>query len=135
MDQHPPDTVILRAPKSRGSIPLLRLVIGGVAARGRMGVEELDDLQLAVETLVVEEQCYTGELELQLSARADRLMVRLDGLCNRRVEDLLSRTGSYSGPGERLINVRMLLNSLVDSYEIVPTGSDRFAVEMEKWTP
>ncbi len=100
-----------------------------------MGVEELDDLQLAVETLVVEEQCYTGELELQLSARADRLMVRLDGLCNRRVEDLLSRTGSYSGPGERLINVRMLLNSLVDSYEIVPTGSDRFAVEMEKWTP
>ncbi len=66
MKDYVADTVVLRAEKSRVSIPLLRLVIGGVAARCRVSVDQLDDLQLAVEILVVEERSYGGELVLEL---------------------------------------------------------------------
>jgi hypothetical protein len=78
----PSESVILRAPKSRSSIPLLRVVIGGVAARRSVRVDQLDDLQLAVETLVVEERSYEGDLVLTVAAGEDGLAVTLAGLCN-----------------------------------------------------
>ena len=49
------DIVILRAPRGKGSLPVMRVVIGGVASRHALSVDRLDDLQLAVETLFREE--------------------------------------------------------------------------------
>jgi len=132
--EKPSDTVVLRVPSSRASIPLLRLVIGGVAARMNVGVDQLDDLQLAVETLVVEERSYAGDLVLEIAVKDRGMFLRLDGLRNRDVRDLLledARTRPVSA--HPVINVRMLLNSLVDAFAVADQHDGGFAVQMEKW--
>ncbi len=135
MKEPSPESVVLRAPKSRGSIPLLRLVIGGVAARRKVGVDQLDDLQLAVETLVVEERSYEGELVLTVTAGAVGLAVTLAGLCSPEVKALLQDHGARPPqPAPLIIDVRMLLGSLVDAYRVIEEEGERFAVELEKWT-
>jgi hypothetical protein len=129
----PSESVILRAPKSRSSIPLLRVVIGGVAARRSVRVDQLDDLQLAVETLVVEERSYEGDLVLTVAAGEDGLAVTLAGLCNSEVKSLLQDRGAEkprSAPPT--IDVRMLLAALVDAYRVSEDDGERFAVVLEK---
>jgi len=128
------DTVVLRVPSSRASIPLLRLVIGGVAARMNVGVDQLDDLQLAVETLVVEERSYVGDLVLEVTVKDRGLFLCLDGLRNQDVRDLLlddARTRQTSA--QPVINVRTLLDSLVDAFAVIDQHDGGFAVQMEKW--
>jgi hypothetical protein len=131
---HAADTIVLRAEKSRASIPLLRLVIGGVAARRSVSVDQLDDLQLAVETLVVEERFYGGDLVLEIQADAHGLRLRLEGLCDPDVRALLRSRGPYQPSERHLINVRILLESLVDAYAVDEISDDHFAVLLEKWT-
>jgi hypothetical protein len=131
---HVPETIVLRAEKRRASIPLLRLVIGGVAARRSLSVDQLDDLQLAVETLVVEERSYEGHLTLEITPEATGLKLRLHGLSNPDVRSSLRPLGSYQPSEGRLINVRMLLDSLVDAYSLEETEGRDFAVSLEKRT-
>jgi hypothetical protein len=128
------DTIVLRTEKSRGSIPLLRLVIGGVAARRKVSVDQLDDLQLAVETLVVEERFYGGDLLLEIQAGEHGLHLRLEGLCDPEVRALLRSPAPYRPSEHRPINVRMLLDSLVDAYSLDEISDDHFAVRLEKRT-
>ena len=49
------DIVVLRAPRGKGTLPVMRVVIGGVASRHALSVDRLDDVELAVETLFREE--------------------------------------------------------------------------------
>jgi hypothetical protein len=128
------DTIVLRTEKSRASIPLLRLVIGGVAAHRNVSVDQLDDLQLAVETLVVEERFYGGDLVLEIQADEHGLRLRLEGLCDPDVRALLRSPVPYVPSERHLINVRMLLESLVDAFAVDEIGDDDFAVRLEKWT-
>src|ERR671930_512257 len=50
----PHDTIELTTPIGRDWDPVVRLVLGGIADRLNLGFEELDDLQLAVERLLLE---------------------------------------------------------------------------------
>lgn len=130
-----PDTVILRTQKCRAVIPLLRLVISGAAAASRtVRIDQLDDLQLAVETLVVEEQSYAGDLVLHIKVEEQRLRLRLEGLCNQSVKALLLSPKAYGPAKENLINICMLLESLVNGFSVVEGPGDDFAVQLEKWT-
>lgn len=128
------NTVLLRAEKCRESIPLLRLVIGGVAARSKVSVDQLDDLQLAVETLIVEERSYEGQLVLEVQAKEGSFWLRLDGLCNQEVRTLLQSAPDEQPRGPRFIDVRMLLDALVDDYWVDEVDCDNFAVRLEKST-
>ena len=134
MKDAPADTVVLRAQKSRASIPLLRLVIGGVAARLRVGVDQLDDLQLAVETLIVEERSYEGDLVLEISTMERGLCLRLEGLRNQDVMARLRNPAAARAADSQLIDVCMLLDSLVDVYSVDDEEGEGFVVQLEKWT-
>lgn len=133
MKDHCADTIVLRAPKRRASIPVLRVVIGGVAARHGVSVDQLDDLQLAVEMLVVEERSYSGDLVLEIRVDERGLRLSLEGLCNPEVRSLLQSQSSHR-PSPHIIDVRMLLEALVDSYALQEGGSEFYAVQFEKWT-
>lgn len=100
-----------------------------------MSVDQLDDLQLAVESLVVEERSYSGDLVLEMSIEKGRLSVRLGGLSNAEVKALLQSPSGEGPPRRRRIDVRMLLDALVDGYSVVESADGRFAVQIEKWTP
>ena len=49
-----PDRIELTAPTGRAFEPVIRMVMGGIADRLDLGFEDLDDLQLAVESLLAE---------------------------------------------------------------------------------
>lgn len=132
--EYEPQTVVLRAPKSRMFIPLLRLIIGGAVARQNLGVDQLSDLQLAMETLVVEERAYEGELTLTVSWDPRSIAVTVAGLCNADVLALLQDDSQNPEPHRSMINMRILLESLVDDHSVITDTGECFAVRLEKRT-
>lgn len=130
-----PDIVVLRTARGGRSLPVMRVVIGGVASRRDLPFDQLDDTQLAVETLLAEESLEGGELVLTVSGSGGAFMVRLDGLHNQSVKAALLATELFRPCAGCLLDVRMLLDSLVDGYRVQETAAGSFAVEMEKRTP
>lgn len=128
------DMVILRAPRGKGSLPIMRVVIGGVASRYALSVDRLDDVQLAVETLFREEPRDGGDLSLSVEVTDDTFKVTIGGLRSRFVRETLSATkGVGDARDGRADILRMIMDALVDGYrskEGAAGGS--FSVEMEK---
>lgn len=128
----PTDSVVLRTEGGPRALPLLRVVVSGVASCQNVSMEQLDDLQMAMETLVAEEPEDGGELSLEVHPGARGLSLRLGGLTSRRVKAALTAAGPDIQPGY-LLYVQTLLGSLVDEFRVVEEADDRFAVQMEKW--
>ncbi len=127
------DTVVLRAPRGAASLPVIRVVIGGVASRHALSVEQLDDVELAVETLLGDESAEGADLVLAIWVSEDTFSVIVDGLCSPALRQTLSNPDRRERLEERGLDARVLLDSLVDSYRIVDGGTaDCFAIEMEK---
>jgi hypothetical protein len=128
------DVVILRTPRGKSSLPVMRVVIGGVASRHALPVDRLDDLELAVETLFREEPLQGGDLTLSVSVEAERFRVTLGGLRSELVRRTLSAGEDHEREKDGRSDVLlMLMDSLVDGYRAedgLPSGS--FSVEMEK---
>ena len=127
-----PDIVTLRIARGGPALPVMRVLMGGMASRHDLPLDRLDDLQLAVEALLAEESETGNELVLELSTSADRFRVRLEGLENRSVKAALLATDPFRPCQDCLLDVRLFLDSLVESYRVIETATDAFAVEMEK---
>jgi len=110
------------------------VVIGGLASRYALSVDSLDDLELAVETLVVEEPATSGEVSLTLSVVEGSFLVTLAGLRSPVVWKALSDTSGATVDRLGAENVlRMIMSALVDHYRAVEGGeTGSFAVEMGK---
>lgn len=123
---------MLRTAGGFRALPLLRVFIGGFASRHDLPVDRLDDVQLAVETLVAEEPEGEGDVVLQISAGGDGLTLRLEGLRNQGVKAALRATDPFQPCEGCLLDVRVLLDSLVDGYRVVDATAGLFALEMDK---
>ena len=112
----------------------MRVVMGGVASRHALSVDRLDDLELAVETLLREESLQGSDLILSVSVVSGTFKVTLEGLGSRLVRRALSVTECIEmGSDGRADVLRMLMGSLVDGYRTVDgLTADSFSVEMEK---
>lgn len=110
----------------------MRVVMGGVASRHDLPLDKLDDLQLAVETIVTEEPSEGEELLLELAAGSAGFRVRLSGLLNQSVRAALIAVDPFRPCEGCLLDVRFLLDSLVDTLEVEETGGDSYGVSMEK---
>jgi len=110
----------------------MRVLIGGVASQYGLPLDSLDDLQLAVETLLAEEPRDGCDLRLEVSMGVDRLSVCLHGLSNQSVKDALLATGTFQSSAGCLLDVRFLLSSLVGEYQVREGGAQSYSVEMEK---
>lgn len=132
---HKSDTVVLRAPRGQSSLPLLRVVLAGMASRHALSVDRLDDLQLAVETLFREEPIAGEDLTLTVAREDETLKVTLEGLCSPLVRRTLSgpsvssETEKFAAPGI----LRMIMDHLVDDYRMAQGAcAASFTVEMDK---
>jgi hypothetical protein len=125
-----PDIVTLQFPKGYNWLPVVRIVLGGVAMRQDLRLDELDDLKLAVETLLVEEGRGEGQVTLRAAAQSDRLAITITGLSNPRLRRSLEN--EEGARAAHTINIRMLLDSLVDEYCLVNSDQGSFGVEMDK---
>jgi hypothetical protein len=131
------DVVILRAPRGRGSLPVMRVVIGGVASRHALSVDGLDDVELAVETLFREEPAKGDDLTLTVRVVGGSFTVTLGGLSSPLVRRTLSADGGVQpGTDGRADILRMIMDSLVDRYRMADGATaGSFSVEMEKRIP
>ncbi len=127
------DVVVLRAPRGRGSLPVIRVVIGGMASRHALPVDRLDDVELAVETLFQEEPPGGEDFTLRIAVASGNFTVTLGGLCSPLVLKTLSGAAADAdrlGPENIL---RMIMDALLDGYQTVSgPGAASFAVQMEK---
>jgi len=110
---------------------MLRVFISGFACRHDLPVDRLDDVQLAVETLLVEEPEGEGELVLEITAAAGGLTLHLAGLRNQGVKAALLATDPFQPGEDCLLDVRVLLDSLVDGYRVLDVPAGLFALEMD----
>ena len=71
------DQVVLRAPREKESLPIMRVFIGGLASRHSLSVDQLDDIELAVETLFREEPASGADLTLTISVEGGTFKVKV----------------------------------------------------------
>ena len=126
------DIVVLRVPRGEFALPVMRVVISGVAARHNLALDQLDDVQLAVENLVAEEPGRGEEFELRLWLADDSFHVRIDGLTNRRVRRVLTEAEAAEPSDAYLLDMLLFLPSLVDGYRVIGETSRSYAIELEK---
>lgn len=108
------DTVILRFPRETRFHAVARLVVGGMAAPLQMSFDALDDLQLAISSLLDHDGlAMTGELELRLEVDTENLRASLGRFDEVRVRAALDGSASPDGLG-----LRRLLDTIVDDVEV-----------------
>ena len=73
-----------------------------------------------------------GELVLEVAAVSGGLRLRLDGLLNQNLKDALLATDPFQPRSGCLLDVRLLLDSLLDDYRLVDADVHPFSVVMEK---
>jgi len=101
------DTVEITIPRERDFSIVAELVIGGIAARHDVTLEVLDDLQLAIASVLENDEADDGEVRVLLQVGGDRIDVSVGPLGERTVTELESDAGETLG-------LRRLLDTTVD---------------------
>jgi hypothetical protein len=105
------DQITLTMPRERPFFGVARLVLGGLATRLDVTVENLDDLELALDGLL-ERRDGAEQITVALGVDGDELQARIGPF---RGDTL--RAELEGDPGERL-SLRRLLDAVVDRYEV-----------------
>jgi hypothetical protein len=107
METQVPDTVEITIPRERDFSIVAELVVGGIAARHDVTLEVLDDLQLALGSLLEHNEDDDGEVRVLLRVGGDTIEVSVGPVGDRTVAAL------DGDPGETL-GLRRLLDTTVD---------------------
>ena len=124
----PPEAIELVTPSGAGWAPVSRMVLGGIAARLDLGLEDLDDLQLAVERVLAEADGSEQSVRLRFEFRDDRVTARIGPLRLAVVAD--DAVGEDAGPPD--LTLARVLRTVLDSYAIEPTDDQRVFLRLEK---
>lgn len=99
--------VAISLPNQRRYLDVARLVFGGAASRLDLGYEEVDDVQLAIESVLTAGLSHDDEIRLELAVQDARLSIWLGPLDETALESRLHDDG-------RGIALERLLGRLVD---------------------
>ena len=92
----------LRIPHERPFHGVARLVVGGLAARLHLSYEHLEDLQLALEGVLVDGRVVGPDVTLELIVHAAGLEVVVGPLAGAELRAALKRDGESIGLGRLL---------------------------------
>ena len=101
------DTVEITIPREPDFSIVAELVIGGIAARHDVTLEALDDLQLALGSLLEHDEADDGEISVLLRVGEDAIDVSVGPVGERTVAELEGDAGDALG-------LRRLLDTTVD---------------------
>ena len=124
-----PETIELTLPAGREWHAVARLVLGGVADRLNLSYEDLDDLQLAVERLLVE-AASQDTVSMRIDVADHGISVGVGPLVERTLADALQ--GPDPAPGE--LTLRRILQTVVDSFG-VEVAEGGIVVRLQKAVP
>jgi len=122
-----PETIELTLPAGREWHAVARLVLGGVADRLNLSYEDLDDLQLAVERLLVE-AASQDTVTLRIDVVDHGVRVGVGPLAERTIADALQ--GPDAEPGE--LTLRRILQTVVDSFGVEEAAEGGIVVRLQK---
>lgn len=109
------DTVVLRFPRKAQYYSVARLVVGGLAAPLQMSYDALDDLQLAVSTLLDSQELDADhELTLRIQVGPDSMQASLGAFGTGVVAGAFERSNERGGE----FDLRRLLDTIVDDVAI-----------------
>lgn len=121
------ERIELTTPLSRDYRGVVRLIVGGIAETLDFAFDEVDDLQLAVERLLAEAgQSGSVNISFELGPRSVR--TRVGPLRERTIAEALQ--GPPPAAGE--LNLRRILEAVVDSYGVEPAADGAIYVRLEK---
>lgn len=124
--------VVLTVPRGPAALSAMRLVVGWVASCHDMPLDQIDDINLALETLLAGEPAQGDALALTLGSADGWLDVSLAGLHGVGLRTNL-RAGEAFAPSEQWpLDVRLFLGALLDEYGVEDCDSDSFSVLMRK---
>ena len=126
----PPEAIELTLPAGREWHAVARLVLGGVADRMNLSFEDLDDLQLAVERLLVE-AASQDTVQMRIDVVEHGVRVGVGPLVERTIADALQ--GPDSEPGE--LTLRRILQTVVDSFGVEEHADGGIVVRLQKAVP
>ena len=121
------DRILFQAPLDGAFRPVVRLVVGGIAERANFGFESMDDLQLAVERLLVEAGS-DGQVELSFELREDGIRTRIGPLRERGLAESLQDTDGQAAA----LSLGRILSTVVDSYGVEEVTGGEIVVRLEK---
>lgn len=121
------DTVELETPTGHDWGAVVRLVLGGIGDRLDLGIDELDDLQLAVERLLAEAGTQ-GSVKLAFELSHGGVRAHVGPLAERAIAEALQ--GPEPPPGR--ITLRRILDTIVDSYGVEQAEDEGLYVRLEK---
>jgi hypothetical protein len=91
---------------------VLRHLVGGLAARLEFGYEQMDDLQLALETALLSDAAKSETITLEAGLADGKLEMRLGPLDAKAVESRLADAGD-------LVGLERVLAALAEDVEFV----------------
>jgi hypothetical protein len=110
--------ITLTVPGERRFVGIVRMFVGGLAARLGLGYEAMDDLQLAVES-VFHDCAPTGEITIEAQPDGDRLAIVVGPLARDPL-------GVGDGDGGGGLELKDLLTALV-------AGAETFTRDDRPW--
>ena len=122
-----PESIELTLPARREWHAVARLVLGGIADRLNLSFEDLDDLQLAVERLLVE-AASQETVRLRIDILDQGVRVGVGPLAERALADALQ--GPDPAPGE--LTLRRILQTVVDSFGVEELEEGGIVVRLQK---
>ncbi|MBU2602147.1 MAG: hypothetical protein KKA32_08265 [Actinobacteria bacterium] len=126
------DTVSLTIPRAQEYLPLFNMLLGGIATRRVLSLEALDDLQLAVDNVILEDRGTTGDLSLAVTLLEEALEIVISPLSDPDLHSTLIEGSVSTEAADRCLDVCLLLSPLVDRYVVHDLDSGTFALELRK---
>jgi anti-sigma regulatory factor (Ser/Thr protein kinase) len=121
------DSVTLTVPNRRSYFAVPRLLVGGVAVRLSLPYEQLDDLQLAVETILLHDLAAADEVTLELAVDGRDISIQIGPVDARALQ------GEPTDPEEGL-GLGRLLSTLLDRVDVFNRGGQQW-LRLEKRLP
>jgi len=107
-----PDEITLTLPRAPEFQRVAHLVLGGLAVRLNLTIENLEDLQIALDAVLDRMDPTAAEVTVQMSLRDDELETRIGPLPATLLDELERESES----GE--LRVRRVLDSTVDDVHV-----------------
>jgi len=108
------DEITLTIPREEPFHEIAHLVLGGVAARLNLTFESLDDLETALDA-ILERASEEGEVTVLLRLEDDAIVARVGPFAAERL-------GRELEPQAEGVNLRRILDTVVDGFELAPDG-------------
>ena len=108
------DRITLTIPRERPFHRVARLVLGGLAVRLNLTLENLEDLQLALDGLLEQIEEQEGEVTVDVHVDAGRIDVELGPLAPARLRAELERD-----PADGTVGLGRVLGAVVDDVELI----------------